>query len=151
MPQIHASWVHGTSVQAERQGYFLNVWRPGFGALFISHNAPSQGEWFHFAIPTPVLISGVRSHLTKALLRYSSVLGAKITAVHLYDAEAKFVSLDNLSLSSTADALASWPVQPPHEMKYGLGISVHVDFGSPTAQGVPGVWFRAAGADFEIP
>jgi hypothetical protein len=151
MPQIHASWVHGTSVQPERQGYFMNVWRPGFGALFVSHNAPGEGEWFHVALPTPVLIGGVRSHVRKVLLRYASVLGAKITAVHLYDAETKIVGFDNLLLSSPSDALVDWQVQPPHEMKYGLGVSIHVDFGPPTAQGVPGLWFRAAGADFEVP
>lgn len=152
MTQIHASWTHGSAVQPERQGFFVNVTRTGYGALFLSQNEPGKGgEWFHFAVPTPVIVDGKRTQVVKVLVRYATVQTAKITAVHLYDGEKKFQGFEKLALSSAQDALADWKPAPGHEMLWGLGISVFVDFGLATAQGVPGIWFRAAGADFQVP
>ena len=152
MAHIHASWVHGSSVQPQRQGFFVNSIREGYGALFRSHNQPGKGgEWFHFAIPTPVIVSSTRVLAVKVLIRYATIQTAKITAVHLYDVETRFKSFDGLSLASAADATVEWVLAPGHQMRWGLGISVFVDFGASTAQGVPGIRFRAAGADFQVP
>jgi hypothetical protein len=145
-----AMWVHGTSVQAEREGFQTNRVRPGWGARFAGHGA----EWFHFAIPSPVIFGGKNSDLQKAFVFYKTTMGAKLTAVHLYDGKKKIKAYDGLSLSGTHDgkveAANTFQLTPIH-IKFGLGISVNVDFGQSTPQGVPSVTFAAAGADFIIP
>jgi len=150
MAKLQAFWVHGVSVQMEREGYFISKRRYGFGAKFNTHGE----EWFHFAIPTPVILDGKRSSLIKIFVLYETEGTAKITAVHAYDAGWKFKSFDNLSLSgnhSTIDDYNSWLIDPPREIIYGLGISVHVDFGERRKDSVPGILFRSAGADFTTP
>jgi len=155
MAKFQASWVHGSSVQIEREGYFISKRRAGYGAHFKTHGK----EWFHFAIPTPVFVEGKRASLRKIFVFYKTEGTAKITAVHLYDAGGKpfpktFKEFKKLSLSgdhsTEIDKDNSW-VTPVHSMGFGLGISVLVDFGPKTTGGVPGIWFVTAGADFETP
>jgi len=145
-----AMWVHGTSVQAEREGYHISSTRFGWGMHINSHGK----EWFHFAIPTPVIFSGKNSQLQKAFVLFKTTMNAKIIAVHLYDGKAKFKEFDGLNLSGTHDGKLdqsnTFQVKPIH-IKYGLGLSVNVDFGKSTPQGVPSITFATAGADFIIP
>lgn len=145
-----AMWVHGTSVQAEREGYHINRARTGWGARFAGHGS----EWFHFAIPSPVIFGNKNSDLQKAFVFYTTTMAAKIVGVHLYDGKTKFKEFNGLSLSGThndeLDASNTFTVAPLH-IKYGLGISVCVEFGQSTPQGVPSITFAAAGADFIVP
>jgi len=145
-----AMWVHGTSVQPEREGFQTNRVRPGWGGKFAGYGS----EWFHFAIPSPVIFGGKNSNLEKAFVFYKTTMNATIVAVHLYDGKKKIKEFDNLTLSGTHDgkveAANTFKVAPIH-VKYGLGISVNVDFGQSTPQGVPSVTFATAGADFVIP
>lgn len=153
MAKLQASWVHGVSVQAQREGYFISKVRKGSAAEFNTQGK----EWFHFAIPTPVYVEGKRSSLKKIFVLYETVGTAKITDIHVYDAAAKFDidDLENLSLtgahSSKLDPYNSWDIKSAPEMKFGLGISIWVDFGASTPGCVPGIKFAAAGADFETP
>lgn len=151
MAKLQASWVHGSSVQMEREGYFISKRRTGYGAHFKTHGK----EWFHFAIPTPVILDGQRAALKKIFVFYKTELTAKITAIHVYDAGSSIKKFDNLSLSGDhstgVDKDNSWVITPAHSMEFGLGISVEVDFGHSTTGGVPGIRFRTAGADFETP
>jgi hypothetical protein len=57
MPKLQANWVHGTTAQPEREGYYTSKARSGFGAHFNSHKGPG-GEWFYFAIPMTVIVDG---------------------------------------------------------------------------------------------
>ena len=145
MAKTQASWIHGVSVQAEREGYFISKARKGFAAEF------------NFAIPTPVLVDGKPSSLKKIFVFYETKGPAKITDIHVYDAGAKFDidDLENLSLtgahSKKIDPYNSWVIKSAPKMKFGLGISVLVDFGASTPGCVPGIKFTAAGADFETP
>ena len=61
MSKLQASWVHGSSVQAQREGYFIAKRRHGSGTVFKTHGK----EWFHFAIPTPVIVNSQRASLAK--------------------------------------------------------------------------------------
>ena len=101
MPKLQASWVHGSSVQIEREGYFISKRRTGYGAHFNTHGS----EWFHFAIPTPVILDGQRSSVKKVFVFYMTEGAAKITSVHLYDAGGKpfktgFKEFPNLSITT---------------------------------------------------
>lgn len=145
-----AMWVHGTEVQAEREGYYISRRRFGWGAEIASQGA----EWFHFAIPTPVIFDGKDSTLQKAFVFFKTTMSAKIAGIHLYDGRTKFKEFNGLSLAGVhdgeLDSSNTFPAEPIH-IKYGLGISVLVDFGNSTPQGVPSITFAAAGADFLIP
>jgi hypothetical protein len=145
-----AMWVHGTSVQAERAGYFINKRRPAWGAEFSTQGS----EWFHFAVPTPVIFGGQNSTLQKVFVLYKTSLTAKITQVHLFDAAVKVQEFLNLQLSGdhtqALDGQNTWMPNPVH-VKFGLGISIFVEFGSATVSGVPTITFSSAGADFLIP
>ena len=151
MAKSQASWVHGSNVEMEREGYFISKRRTGYGTHFKTHGK----EWFHFAIPTPVILNGQRSSLKKIFVFYKTEGTAKITAIHVYDAGDKIKAFDNLSFSGDYSKSVhqhnSWVITPSPKMKFGLGISVHVDFGPPKKLAVPGVRFVSAGADFETP
>ena len=152
MSKIQASWVHGSSVQAEREGYFIAKQRAVYGARFRGHGK----EWFNFAIPTPVILDDQRSSLVKVFVLYQTEgTTAKIIKVHAYDGGKLIKAFDNLSLtgyhSEVVDQSNSWVIKPAYKMMYGLGISVYVDFGKPTQAGVPLIRFVSAGADFRTP
>ena len=135
----------------EREGYFISKKRCGYGAFFQTHGK----EWIHFAIPTPVIVNGKRSSLKKIFVFYKTEGTAKITAVHVYDGIKKIKEFNNISIagdhSKTVDSNNSWMITPTISIEFGLGISVHVDFGPPNKSGVPYIWFTTAGADFETP
>lgn len=145
-----AMWVHGTSVQAEREGYFISKVRPAWGAVFRTQG----GEWFHFAVPTPVIFNGQDSTLQKVFVFYKTGLGAKITQLHIFDGSTKIQEFINLQFSGdhskAIDGQNTWITNPVH-IKFGLGLSILVEFGDATVSGVPEITFVSAGADFIIP
>lgn len=145
-----AMWVHGTSVQAQREGYYISRRRVGWGTEIAS----TDKEWFHFAVPTPVIFGGHDSLIEKAFVLYNTTMTAKIIAAHFYDGKDVFQSFNNISLSGAHDVQLDpsnvFTLKPVH-LKWGLGISVWVDFGPSTPDGVPSITFAAAGADFTIP
>jgi hypothetical protein len=144
-----AMWIHGTSVQAEREGYFISKNRPAWGAEFKTQGS----EWFHFAVPTPVIFGGQDSTLQKVFVLYKTFLGAKIVQVHVFDGGNKIQEFLNLQFqgdhSQGLDQQNTWIVNPIH-VKFGLGLSILVDFGNATVNGVPQITFASAGADFLI-
>lgn len=151
MATKYAMWVHGTSIQAEREGYFISKSHKGWGAEFTT-----QGdEWYHFSIPTPVITGGKDTFLEKVFILYETFLGAKVDAIHLYDGANKIKEYNNLNFDGThkgvLDTKNNWLVNPQVHIKFGLGISVLVKFGSTTAAGVPKILFATAGADFNTP
>lgn len=158
MARLYANWVHGTSVHMQREGYFISKYRAGYGAHFASHNPPLdgklEGEWFHFAIPTPVIIANQRCSLNAVAVLFKTELTAKITAIHLYDAGKDLRRFSNLSVAGDHTGgmgpSNTWNLSPPGVMYHGLDICVHVDFGPATEAGVPGIWFMAAGAHFYL-
>lgn len=151
MATVQAFWVHGTAVDIEREGYFISKAKTGFGTCYRSHGA----SWFHFAVPTPVIHDGARASVAKVFVLYRTELSAKITNIHVYDAGAKIAWWDGLALAGKhdtgLDGQNSWTLSSPVAMKFGLGVSVCVDFGGPTPAGVPAIWFVSAGADFQTP
>lgn len=87
---------------------------------------------------------------------YATVGTTNIQSIHVYDSDVRIDTFDNLNLSGDhssfiLDNINTWVVAPEHAMKFGLGISVLVDFGPPTKIGVPEITFFSAGADFVVP
>jgi Family of unknown function (DUF6623) len=146
----HALWIHGHAVRAQREGYALSKIYLGWGAVYKTQG----GEWFQVAIPTPVIVGSIDTTLQKVFVLFRTIGTAKITSVHVWDGPTKIQAFDGLALSgdhlSQLDSDNSWNVNPVH-IKWGLGISVHVDFGPPSQVGVPEITFASAGADFVTP
>ncbi|PWR70440.1 DUF6623 family protein [Methanospirillum stamsii] len=150
---IFASWIHGTSIKPQNEGYYISKTYKGYAAIFHTHGK----EWFHFAIPTPVITDNKRVMVKKVFVFYKTELSSKIVSIHVYDGGIKIPDLqfNNLALtgdhSTNLDNANTWQIANKVEMKYGLGISIEVDFGKSSPTGVPGIWFTSAGADFEKP
>ncbi len=144
----HAMWVHGHSMEVEyperldsqkRMGYYMQV-----------RGKPFTSNWFHFAIPTPVIASDKRLRAGSVMIRFRTGPGAAVKAVHVYDGEKKIASHDvNLS----PQGAFVWPrfeVPADPFVLWGLGISVGVQFGD-SANLPPNkllVEFSSAGCDF---
>jgi len=124
----HAMWVHGHSMQIEnperldlqkRMGFYMQV-----------RGKPFTSNWFHFAIPTPVIVDGKRLIVGSVMIRFRTGPGASVYAVHIYDGETKIAAHDGLNLSPQGGFV--WPRfdVPAHpDIKWGLGISIGVKFG----------------------
>jgi hypothetical protein len=143
-------WIHGHAVRAQREGYALSKTYLGWGAVYRTNG----GEWFQIAIPTPVIVGSVDTTLQKVFVLFKTGGTAKITAVHLWDGPTKIQEFEGLARSGDhsgkLDNDNTWMVTPVH-IKWGLGISVYVDFGPPSQIGVPDITFASAGADFVTP
>lgn len=122
-----AMWVHGHSMQIEYPDRIDQQIRAGF--YIKVKGKPFTGNWFHFAIPTPVIVNGERLRVGSVMVRFRTGPGTSVHAVHIYDGEHKIAAHDGLNLSSKQ---FSWPrfdvpTHPP--IKWGLGISIGVKFG----------------------
>jgi hypothetical protein len=142
-------WVHGHSMLVEyperlelqkRMGFYMQV-----------KGKPFTSNWFHFAVPTPVIASGQRLRVGSVMIRFRTGPGASVKAVHIYDGEALLIAHDNLNLASPAGFI--WPrfdvpLHPP--IRWGLGISVGVAFGD--SANLPAnrllIDFSSVGCDF---
>lgn len=162
MAIAHAMWVHGSSVQLEdlprtegggsipsswghEDEYGVDILRRGFCARCNPRGTPPSSMltwWFHFAIPTPVIVDDRRLKAGAVGVRFLTN-DAAVRAIHVYDGEIKIASKD-LGLYPT-DWHVEWVDVPGHpEVHWGLGISVNVIF-TPHRGAIE---FSAAGCDF---
>jgi hypothetical protein len=123
---------------------------PGFIPFILPPPPIPAGEnWFHIPIPTPVILDDRRPKLTKVFVFFKTT-DAKIDRIHFYDGPTAFKVIDDLNLqgehSRAIDTSNSWKIDPPLEIKYGLGISVYVRSTVRDRQGE--ILFTTAGADF---
>lgn len=142
MPLKQAAWTHGLAVQLEstswsalRQGFFTTV-RP---------SNESTSAWFHFAIPTPVIVNDVLLKADSALVRFATGNQTKIGAIHVYDGERRIAEYNGTTYRG---ALQLVRVQIPGspEIAWGTGISILV-----VCDGTgPDAWAQlvSAGIDF---
>lgn len=126
-----ASWIHGTSVQAEYPERLTQMRRAGFYS-YITGKA-NTSNWFHFAIPSPVIQSGKRLKIAAAILRCRTLSKKTIIKhVHIYDGYVRIASHNNINL--TGDHwFAKFGVAHKPNIYWGLGISVGVEFKSGSA------------------
>lgn len=123
----YASWIHGHSMQIESPERIASQWRAGFG--FTVEGKPGTTNWFHFAIPTPVIINDVRLRPSSVILWFTTgSVDAFVTNVHIYDANTKIAEYNGLALS-LVNFLTRFAVPTKPLMGYGLGISIGVGFG----------------------
>jgi hypothetical protein len=136
-------WTHGSNVEVENSGGIAAMKRTGFCGAFAGK--PGTGNWFHFAVPTPVIVEGKRLRLDSIIVMFQTDPDVTVTNIHIYDGPQKIESYDGLALSGSHlferfDVLNTYA-------RYGIGITVGVNFGKDTTKPHV-VKFVAAGADF---
>ena len=140
-----ASWVHGTSIQIEVPENLEFVRRMGFFTRIVGK--PGTTNWFHFALPTPVIVNDVRKTFGVCMLRFQTGgPQATVRDVHLYDGEVRVAAHDGVNLSGS-HGLARFGVAHAPKLLWGAGISIGVTFGQGTAAQRT-MDFIAAGCDF---
>lgn len=138
----NAAWVHGTSVEVEYPDQLSRFSKKGF--YTIAEGKPGTGNWFHFALPTPVIVDGKRLKLESIILAFVTQSDVTVTNVHIYDGYRKIEAFDGLSLTGSHlferfDVL-NLPV------RYGIGISIGAKFGTESTNHV--IALVSAGGDF---
>lgn len=139
---IHASWIHGTSIEAELTDQFVFARRYGFYSLF--DGKPNTLNWFHYAIPTPVIVDSRRLRLDSIMLCFATDPDVTVTNIHVYDGSTRIQTYDGLALSGNhpfqrfdvLDRFVFW----------GINVSIGVRFGG--AAGSHRIAFISVGGDF---
>ena len=145
MALAHAMWVHGHNMQIEYSDRLESVWRAG---MYIRvEGKPGLSNWFHFAIPTPVIVNGNRLRADSVMVRFrTGSADAFVTAIHIYDGEKKIAAHDNLRLAPNDWEWPRFDVPRNPKIRWGVGISIGVGFGVETMS--HRMEFSSAGCDF---
>ena len=139
---VQASWTHGHSIDAEYPERLKRFVKKGYYAL--AEGQQDSSNWFHFALPTPVIVDKKRLKLESIMLRFLTSQDVRVTSVHIYDGHKKIEAYDGLSLSGARWFERFDTLNKP--VRFGIGVSIKVEFGSldkPLRIG-----FIAAGGDF---
>jgi hypothetical protein len=147
----YAMWAHGHSMQIEYPDR-IDLERR-IGSFIQVRGKPFTSNWFHFAIPTPVIVDRTRLLVGSVMIRFRTGPGASVFAVHIYDGENRIAAHDGLNLSPQGNFV--WPrfnvpAYPP--IKWGLGISIGVKFGDSANLPPNKLLFEisSAGCDFVV-
>lgn len=140
----HASWIHGHSMQIEDPAAIQSVWRAGF---YIRIEGKSGlHNWFHFAIPTPVIVNDHRLRVGSVMLVFRTMSAdAIVRDVHVYDGDVKIAEHNGVNLTGNI-GWRRFDVPTHPEVKMGIGISVGVGFGVESMS--HRMEFISAGCDF---
>jgi peptidoglycan hydrolase-like protein with peptidoglycan-binding domain len=141
-----ASWVHGTEVNVELPENIEAMRRFGFFTRLVGK--PNTQNWFHFAIPTPVIVNNDRKVVGPCMLRFQTGgASAVVRDVHIYDGEVRLVAHDSVNLSGSQPFTRFGVAQAP-EVLWGVGISIGVTYGGGTAAQRT-IDLISAGCDFQ--
>ncbi len=144
-PKIaYASWIHGHSMQIEYPDQLASQWRAGFSITV--EGKPGTNNWFHFAIPTPVIINDVRLRADSVMLSFrTSSVDAIVRDVHVYDGSTVIAAHNNIKLTKE-NLFVRLMIPDRPEIWVALGISIGVSFGVEMMD--HHMEFIAAGCDF---
>jgi subtilisin family serine protease len=139
---IHASWIHGCAVDVEFPERLASMRRMGFYSL--CDGQPNSFNWFHFAIPTPVIVDARRLRLDSVMLFFYTDADVAVTNVHVWDGDVRLQAYDGLSLSGAHPFERFDVLDRP--VRWGICVSVGVRFGG--AAQPHRIAFVSAGGDF---
>jgi peptidoglycan hydrolase-like protein with peptidoglycan-binding domain len=141
-----AAWVHGTAVSVELPDNIESMRRFGFFTRLVGK--PNTQNWFHFALPTPVIVDNDRKVVGPCMLRFQTGgTSAVVRDVHIYDGEVRLVAHDSVNLSGSQPFTRFGVAQAP-EVLWGVGISIGVTYGGGTAAQRT-IDLISAGCDFQ--
>lgn len=130
-PIAHAMWAHGTDLHVEVDANVESMRRYGFFTRVIGR--PGTTNWYHFAIPTPVIVDGNRLAFARAMLRLiTGGPSAVVRDVHIYDGSARIAAHNSVNLSGTLPFSVFGVPHKPNAF-WGAGISIGVTTGAGTA------------------
>lgn len=111
-----------------------------------------RGYWFHFAIPTPVIVANNRARLVRTFVLWETRAGVSPVAVHVYDGASRILATGVTGgpgpashPSDLTPGVTRFDLPAPRSVIFSIGISVAVSF---AADG--DITFFSAGADFDI-
>ena len=142
----YASWIHGHSMQIEYRDRIAAEDRIGWCAWV--EGKPGTNNWFHFAIPTPVIINDVRLQIDSVLLVFKTgSIDAIVRDVHVYDGARRIAVFDLVNLTGD-QPLVRLVLPGTPTAGQGLGISLGVGFGVEAMDHT--MEFYSVGCDFVI-
>lgn len=141
-PLVHACWTHGHSAHAELPEALDEQRYYGFYSLF--RGKPDTYNWFHFAVPTPVIVDNRRLALDSVMLLFWTDPSVSVHAVHVWDANNLLKRYDGLNLTGSHwferfDVLNN-------RVAFGIGVSVGVRFNA--GHDPRRIIFGSCGGDF---
>lgn len=141
-----AMWAHGHSMIVERPQDLVSEWRAGFFIRVVGRR--NATNWFHFPIPTAVIVNNNRLRIDSAMLRFRSLsTQADVTNLHVFDGENRIFARDGMAFSPSAWGLERFTLPDKPEVFWGVGVTVGVRFsGTTDAQNT--MEFASAGVDF---
>lgn len=126
----HAMWAHGTDVHVEVDANVESIQRFGFYTRIVGR--ANTTNWYHFAIPTPVIVSGNRLAFCRAMLRFvTGGTAATVRDVHIYDGSARIAAHQAVNLSGS-QPFTVFGVPHKPDVFWGAGISIGVTTGAGT-------------------
>ena len=141
----HAMWVHGTDIKVEIENNVESLQRYGFFTRIVGK--PNTTNWYHFAIPTSVIVDSNRLAVGRAMLRFNTGGSqAVVRDVHIYDGSTRIAAHQSVNLSGN-QPFAKFGVPHKPDVVWGIGISIGVRTGT----GTPAqrrIDFISAGVDF---
>ena len=139
-----AMWTHGYSMQIEYPDRLARVWKAGF--YIEVEGQPNSTNWFHFAIPTTVIVNDNRLRAESVMLLFDTLsTDALVRDVHIYDGDARIATHNGVNLSGNA-GFVRFDIPNNPNVKWGIGISIGVSFGNGPASRT--MRFKSAGCDF---
>jgi len=140
----HAMWIHGHSMEIEYPDRLASMRRAGF-SINVEPKSNST-NWFHFAIPTPVIVDDVRLRVNQVMLRFKTYsVDAWVRDVHVYDGEKLIAAHDKVNLSKE-HWFEIFVVPDTPLVQWGIGISIGIACGVEMMD--HHMEFFAAGCDF---
>ena len=142
----YASWIHGHAMTIEYPDRIASAIRRGFA--YQIEGMPGTTNWFHFAIPTPVIINDVRLQIDSIMLRMETgSIDSFVRDVHIYDGERR-IAVHNEVYLVEDNWFVRFEVPEIPLVRWGVGISLGVGFGVEMMSHTMN--FVSAGADFVI-
>ena len=144
-------WTHGVNVQIEYPDRIAGRTeeevgeprRSGWGTLV--YQKENTTNWFHFAIPTPVIINNQEATLRFIRFRAEINETARIDMIHFRHDNRIFLSREvNITNRSVDETIQS----PKTIIRRSLALCVHVSFLSGDSRGM--VIFKGAGGAFNF-
>ena len=144
-------WTHGVNVQVEYPDRIVGMTgderaeprRSGWGTLV--HQKENTTNWFHFAIPTPVMINNQEATLRFLRLRAEINENARIDMIHFrHDNRIIFSQEVNITNRSVDETFQS----PGIIIRRGLALCIYISFLPGDIRGM--VIFKGAGGVFSL-
>jgi hypothetical protein len=144
-------WTHGVNVQIEYPDRIVGITgnehaeprRSGWGTLI--YQKENTTNWFHFAIPTPVIINNQEATLKFIRFRAEINETARIDRIHFRHDNRIILSREfNITNCSVDETIQS----PKTIIRRSLALCVHISFLPGDARGM--VIFKGAGGGFGL-